>query len=319
MPAAWFLHNARAGSLRAVRWVDQAAEAVARRGVAVNVIREAEMAALRAAARQAAAENIDVVFVAGGDGTLGTLAGELAHTPVALGVLPAGTANVWAQAAGLPRASSLSPRALERAALLALDAEPRLTDLGRANGRWFLTWSGMGLDAYVVSRYERERDTARKVGGFWYNTLLTFSVARGWRAVDLRLSADGPAGRQEAEGRFLMATVCAVGLHGGGLFRFSDDWRVNDGQMDLWAFRGQGYGDALRQAARVFTRRHARHPGVVRLTGTHFDLYTAAPQAIHIDGEPRQAETHLRVEVVPRCLRLLAPPAFVRRHYAAES
>jgi diacylglycerol kinase family enzyme len=275
------------------------------------------MADLQAAARQAVAERVEIVFVAGGDGTLGTLAGELAHSPVALGVLPAGTANVWAQAAGVPRVSLFDPHALERAALNALNAPTRLIDVGRANGHAFLSWAGMGLDAYVVGRFERERDTARKVGGFGYNTLLTFSVATEWRGMDVRLAARGPAGEAGAVGRYLMVAVCAHNLHGGGFFRFAADWRLDDGLLDLWAFPGEGYGEALGLAARVFASRHARHPGVVRLTGERFDLYTAAPQAIHLDGEPRPATQHLAVEVAPRSLRVLAPRGFARGHTLA--
>jgi diacylglycerol kinase family enzyme len=315
--SAWFLHNARAGSAGLARSVDRAAEAVARQGVAVDVIRNLDMAVLQAAARRAVAAKVETVFVAGGDGTLGTLAGELAHSPVTFAALPAGTANVWARAVGQPHASPLRPRALERVALAALDAPVRFTDLGRCNGRWFMSWAGAGLDAYVVAGYERHRRAARRVGGYWYNTLLTFSVARGWRAVDLRLSADGPAGRQQAEGRFLMATVCAHGLHGGGLVSLSSHWRLDDGLMDLWAFRGRGYGDGLAHFARLLAGAHRQHPDVVRLTGHRFDLYTAAPQAIHLDGEPRPAEQHLEVQVVPRCLRVRAPVTFARGHYLA--
>jgi diacylglycerol kinase (ATP) len=310
MPAVWFLHNSRAGRAAFARAVDQAAEAVARRGVLVEVVRHAEIAALQAAARQAVAAGAEAVLAAGGDGTLGALAGELAHTPVAFGVLPAGTANVWARAAGAPRVTLLAPRALERAALQALAALPRLADLGRCNGLWFISWAGLGLDAYVVKHYERARErAARQAGGYWYNLLLTFSAARGWRAADMRLEAAGPNGAQQVEGRFLMATVCNIGLHGGGLMAFSRDWRLDDGLMDLWAFRGQGYADGLAHAARVFAGAHHRHPAVVRLTGSRFDLYTPTPQAAHVDGEPGTSQRHLSVEVVPRCLRLLAPVA----------
>jgi diacylglycerol kinase family enzyme len=117
-----------------------------------------------------------------------------------------------------------------------------------------------------------------------------------------------------------MATVCAIGLHGGGFFRFAGDVRLDDGLMDLWAFEGQGYVDALAHAARVWRGTHASHPGVFRLTGDSFDIYTAVPQATQIDGEPRPAPAqpqHLAVRVVPRSLRVLAPAASTQALYAS--
>ena len=47
-------------------------------------------------AAQARDQHRQVVLIAGGDGTLNEAANALAHSDVALGVLPCGTANVWA-------------------------------------------------------------------------------------------------------------------------------------------------------------------------------------------------------------------------------
>jgi diacylglycerol kinase family enzyme len=124
------------------------------------------------------------------------------------------------------------------------------------------------------------------------------------------LEVSGPAGAQSVSGRYLMATICNIALHGGGLFRFTRTLRLDDGMMDLWAWAGDDFGTALRLAGRVLRGTHHAHPAVVQLTGERFDLYTAQPQAIHIDGEPQTApRAHLAVRVVARCLRVLSLPA----------
>ena len=80
--------------------------------------------------------------------------------------------------------------------------------------------------------------------------------------------------------------------------------------MDLWAWRGDDFGTALMMAGRVLRGAHHGHPAVVQLTGDRFELYTAQPQAIHVDGEPQPALVErLTVQVVARCLRVLTPPA----------
>src|SRR6516162_633053 len=51
--------------------------------------------------RQSVASGCDTVFACGGDGTINNIAQVLANTPVAMGILPFGTANALAHDIGL--------------------------------------------------------------------------------------------------------------------------------------------------------------------------------------------------------------------------
>ncbi len=115
-------------------------------------------------AAQASAEGCDVVVALGGDGTVnevvnGLLAdGPGPHVP-ALGVVPAGSTNVFARALGLPNAPVEAAGAL----LDALRAERRRTvGLGQVEDRWFTFNAGFGLDAAVVRRVDGHRRRGRR-------------------------------------------------------------------------------------------------------------------------------------------------------------
>lgn len=313
MPSVIILHNRRAGRPSYGAQVERLAEALARDGLAVRLERREDMEGLRLAAREAVASRTDVVLVAGGDGTVGTIAGELAGSDVALGVLPAGTANVLAKTLQVPRPGLGRSGALQLAARLLLDSPAQLTDLGRANDLYFLIWAGMGLDALVTQAFEQQR--ARQRSAFAYNVALTFWAARDWHGLDLTLRANGPTGAAVARGHFMMATVCHTGWHGGGLFLFTDDLRLDDGLMDLWAFEGSTYAEGLALAARVLVGRHGGHPKVHRLTGDHFEFEANEPQTVQVDAEPQPATRRLSVDVLPRRLRLLVPRAAAARLY----
>ncbi len=102
-------------------------------------------------ARCAVAAGSDSVFACGGDGTIHDVIQGLAGTPVALAILPFGTANALAHDIGLP----LRPSA---AAQAAVDGKVRRIHLGRIeyedfNGkpaaRYFTVAAGIGVDAHL--------------------------------------------------------------------------------------------------------------------------------------------------------------------------
>jgi diacylglycerol kinase family enzyme len=106
----------------------------------------------------------DVVVAFGGDGTVNEVVNGLltdgVHDGVpALGVVPAGSTNVFARALGLPR----QPVEATGALLEALRAgQRRAISLGRADERWFVFAAGMGFDAAVVGGVERHRRRGRR-------------------------------------------------------------------------------------------------------------------------------------------------------------
>jgi diacylglycerol kinase family enzyme len=106
----------------------------------------------------------DVVVAFGGDGTVNEVVNGLLtdgiHPGVpALGVVPAGSTNVFARALGLPNTP------LEATGVI-LDAvrtgARRGVSLGRVDDRWFVFAAGMGFDAAVVAAVEKHRRRGRR-------------------------------------------------------------------------------------------------------------------------------------------------------------
>lgn len=112
-----------------------------------------------ALACRAMRDHVDLVVALGGDGTVNEVVNGLLtdgvheHVP-ALGVVPAGSTNVFARALGLPN----DP--IEATGML-LDAlrngRRRPISLGRLEDRWFTFAAGVGFDATVVAAVEKRR------------------------------------------------------------------------------------------------------------------------------------------------------------------
>lgn len=116
-------------------------------------------------ARQSLDDGVDAVVAYGGDGTVnevvnGLLArGPSASTPL-LGVLPGGSANVFARNLGLPRDPVGAADRLLRA--LRHPGRTRRVGLGQANERWFTFNAGLGFDADTVLAVENARHRGKR-------------------------------------------------------------------------------------------------------------------------------------------------------------
>ena len=117
-------------------------------------------------ARAAVAEGVDLVIAHGGDGTVNEVVNGMLADPVperglpTLGVVPGGSANVFARALGLPKDPIEATYRLLQA--IATDSS-RLVGLGKANDRWFTFNAGVGWDADVVAEVDQIRGRGRDV------------------------------------------------------------------------------------------------------------------------------------------------------------
>ena len=104
-------------------------------------------------AKRAVSEKHARVAAGGGDGTVNAVAGVVAGTDTALGVLPMGTLNHFAKDAGIPLD-------LEAAVRNFFTGRVVKVDVGEVNGRVFVNNSGIGVYPHLV----REREAQQRRG-----------------------------------------------------------------------------------------------------------------------------------------------------------
>jgi diacylglycerol kinase family enzyme len=122
--------NPCSGGADALEDVKRAAEA---RGIAIRDLRELD------------AGDADVIGVAGGDGSLASVAALALERDLPLVVVPLGTRNHFARDLGLDPDDPV-------AALAAFDGPEQRVDVGRVNGRLFL--NNVSLGAYAAAVHE---------------------------------------------------------------------------------------------------------------------------------------------------------------------
>ena len=149
-------------------------------GAAVRLERVRHGGDLAARARQAAGR-ADVLVAAGGDGTVGSVAGVAVETNATFGVLPLGTLNHFARDAGIPLE-------LPEAVQTIVQGSVRDVDVGDLNGRIFVNNSSLGIYPRMVWERNVEQHHGR---GKW--TAFVIAMARTWRRYRMlvaRMSID---------------------------------------------------------------------------------------------------------------------------------
>jgi YegS/Rv2252/BmrU family lipid kinase len=302
MPSGWILHNPAAGWLPAGLFLGQAGDALTRRGWTIRTASSPDPNELKVLAAEAVRDGCEAVFVAGGDGSVGLIASALVGTSTALGVLPSGTANVWATELGLTGLALTPWASLERAAERLAAGEPKLVDVGQANGHVFLLWAGAGLDARVVAALEPRTRWMKLVPTALYLAEVLRSSA-AWDGLELEVEAEGQAWK----GRFIVAVASNIRRYAGGLLELAPEALVDDGLLDFWLLGGRSTADVILRIAQMLTGAHVQAPGVVHFRSPEAVFRSETDLHIHVDGEPLAIGSELHVRVVPQCLWVLTP------------
>jgi YegS/Rv2252/BmrU family lipid kinase len=298
------VYNPYAGRYPSWLLSERAAKLLCQSGWDIEMKQSKQASDIIRLAQQAAEKGLDAYFIVGGDGTINLAARGLAGSDTALGVLPGGTANVFAQELGLPSLSWTRIMALEESARLLTTAEARWIDLGWCGTTPFLLWAGVGLDAFVIHRIEPRPRWEKRFAGLGYAASTVWHAAT-WRGINMKMVADG----EQIKGHYLMGLASNVHLYAGGIAQLSPQARLDDGILDLWLFEGDTMGDAVQCAWDMFAGRHTDTSRVRQVNFKSLLIETESPMYLQVDGEPvtydsRKVELHVQKQA----LRVLVPP-----------
>ena len=251
----------------------------------------------------AARENFRAVFAIGGDGTAGQAASGLIGSQTALGVLPAGTTNVWAREMGIHAFVWLHIRALAQNARLLVETPPCAVDVGLCNGQPFLMWAGIGLDAMTVKKLDPRKRFMKylNVPEYFATTVWNASI---WHGMNLCVTADN----KQVEGHYMLGVASNIRYYMGGMAQISPSASLDDGQMDLWLFSGSTLADTFRHFFEIRAGRHMTSDQARCIPFHKVQIESETPFPIQIDGETTLGAQKTVLEVLQQKLLILMPP-----------
>jgi diacylglycerol kinase family enzyme len=246
---------------------DELGEAARGLGVDVHVLDEGDD--LVELAREAHA---DVLGMAGGDGSLGAVAGVAVERSLPFVCVPFGTRNHFARDAGLDSDDPVGSLEAFRS------TEERRVDVGRVGDRVFLNNVSLGMYARLVHRRERGR---RRDEAFARMRALAVSL-RDHRRTE-RFVVGGKPARASV-------ILVANNEYGVDLLSFGEREQLDEGALYVYV----GTGLRLHWSARV---------------AGPLEIQAPAPKVrAAVDGEPELLASPISLRIEPGALRLRLAP-----------
>lgn len=247
-------------------------------------------------------EGITDIVICGGDGTVSAVAAALKGVEVRIGIIPMGSGNGLAFAAGIPRDPA---RALE----IILAGKASWIDGFLINGRFSCMLCGIGFDGGVAHQFAREHKR-----GLWTYIKVTFS--HFLRARSYPFTIELPAGESTASFSVDAFFIdIANGNQFGNNVTIAPRADLHDGLLDIVIVKSTSRLRLLFSTAVQVLGGYKITPAPAD-AGKKKVLYFQTPRLtivnprrapLHIDGDPAPSADRFRIEVTPSAIRLIQP------------
>lgn len=234
------------------------------------------------------------IVVCGGDGSVNQVVHALADTGVQFGIIPMGSGNGLALAAGIPKNS-------EKALKVVFTGEARPTDAFMVNDQFACMLCGLGFDAQVAHQFARQP----KRGLATYASLTTrhfFSAG----SYQFGIEANKCSFTTEA---FLLSIANSNQF--GNNFTIAPKAVLSDGLLDVVIVKKIAKPllllTVMKQVLAGKLRRieNSLRSPVIYFQTAELTISNTSGAPMHIDGEPRNTPAQLSIKVLPHYFNLI--------------
>jgi YegS/Rv2252/BmrU family lipid kinase len=236
------------------------------------------------------------VCAAGGDGTVNEVTNGMVHTGVAMGVLPWGSGNVFAQEMAISNN-------VEEAAALVLNGQIRDVDTGQVGDRYYLWMLGIGVEAKIAYYVN---PTIKK-----YLGVLSYVVAAARQIFDpgyslMRITLD------DQEMTFTtFNTIVGNATSFDGFLGIKSSYSIKDGFLDVCILQKKSVGGILKLLIEFIKGRKDYYRFIDKFSAAHCRVKSlridTVPNAYyHVDGEV-MGMTPVDIRVHAGSLKLIFP------------
>ena len=238
------------------------------------------------------------IVIAGGDGTVSQVVGSLMKHEVNFGIIPCGSGNGLAYAAGIPKQPA-------KALKIVLEGRSLLTDGFRINGRFACMLAGLGFDAKVAHDFAQQ--PKRGLSTYVNQVFRNFLSAKTY-PFQLRMN------RRKLETEAYFLSIANSNQYGNN-FTIAPQASLRDGLIDVVIATEQSKLAMLLETFKQVSGFNKLMPesaidrkkGVIYFQTRSLKISNPGQAPLHIDGDPAETPEEVEIDVLPKAFRLLQP------------
>lgn len=257
-------------------------------------------------AREAISKGSRFIAAMGGDGTVNEVAngilGQSICNPIEIlfTQIPVGTGNDWSRTMNIPKKYS-------EIALMLKNGIEKIQDVGlmsyfdekgKEMQRYFVNMAGMGFDASVGERANKNKAAGKKGIGGYISALL--GTLFSYRVKPMSIKVDG-----QKKGDFQLFSLSAgICIYCGAGMKQCPDASYNDGQLDITLIEKISKLKVIANIPALFSGKFVNNKEVHQLRGKYIEIANHKETLLEVDGEVLGSGSCV-LSVLPESLRVL--------------
>ena len=235
------------------------------------------------------------VVIAGGDGTISTVVAAIKDLPVNIGIIPRGSGNGLALAAGISRD-------VNKAIDIIFNGNAQRVDAFLINDKFSCMLSGIGFDAQVAHEFDRQKKRGLKK----YVQLIFKNLQR---IKSYRFSIKAKEVDVQLKAYFISI---ANSNQFGNQFTIAPKASLQDGLLDIVAVEKTNVFFVLMRILwhirfGTFTGDFTKRRGITYFQTDELTITNVDKAPLHIDGDGQPSAASFQIKVLPAVYSLLMP------------
>ena len=244
------------------------------------------------------------IVVVGGDGTFNEVVNgifkQTRYDPldIYLGIIPVGTGNDWARMYGIPKQYKKAVKLIKKEKTFIQDIGKVIYHSdGKPVERYFANIAGMGYDAMVAQKTNRQKEQGK--GGsfsYFYNI---FTSLFSFKHTPYEITVDG----NTTKGRIFSVSVGINKYNGGGMKQLPNAV-PDDGLLDVTLINSVGKMVVIKHVKDLYDGSFIEMPQVDTYQGKTINIKTTNPIFLEADGESL-GHSPFDFDIVPKSLKTI--------------
>ncbi len=228
----------------------------------------------------------NVIYVAGGDGTITMTIGGIVGTKNKLGIIPSGSGND-------------TYRAIKK-----LPKGENTIDLAKINDTYFINVACSGLDAEVANNVDIVKK-ARIPSNQIYNASIIYTFIKfKFKEVELITNV------KKIKEKYTILSICNGSYYGGG-FNIAPKSELTDGLLDIYFVEKM---NKLRMMPLLLKVKKGKHEGkrkIHKFRTNHVEINLDKEVTFNVDGE-KVTDKNFIIDLIPKAIKVYNDDEFVQ-------